>query len=116
MLLMLMETVLFTTKSARVQQVIRQGLLPKKWASAWMELRKGKPRGNPHASYQKRVINKSIEFETNLRRTKLSIAEDAVKELEVICPTSLMRMQEFWHCGCIVLSWPMACHHSVCPR
>ena len=39
-------------------------------------------RGNPRAAYQKRVINKSAEFEAKPRRTKSSIAEDANKELD----------------------------------
>ena len=54
----------------------------RKAASVWKELRKGKPRGNPRAAYQQRVINKSADLDTKLRRKKSDIVEDAVKELE----------------------------------
>ena len=43
----------------------------RKAASVWKELRKGKPRGNPRAAYQQRVIKKSADLDTKLRRPRI---------------------------------------------
>ena len=50
---------------------------------AWQELRKQKkPRGNPRAGYEKRVLNESVKLQEKSTKSKEDIAADATKELE----------------------------------
>ena len=84
----------------------------RKVASSWKELLKKKPRGQYFAFF---MSDTSAEFEANHRRSTSNIA-DATKELESLAGyTFLIRMQEFWHYICTILSWLMLCH-PVLPR